>query len=61
MTNKYKYFVANWKMFGDIKTLNSLNKVAKLSKSINLPNLKLFTALLILYLVILFKILKKLR
>ena len=33
MTNKYKYFVANWKMFGDIKTLNSLNKVAKLSKS----------------------------
>ena len=33
MTNKYKYFVANWKMFGDIKTLNSLNKVAKFSKS----------------------------
>ena len=32
MTNKYKYFVANWKMFGDIKTLNSLNKVAKFSK-----------------------------
>ena len=29
MTNKYKYFVANWKMFGDIKTLNSLNKVVK--------------------------------
>ena len=32
MTNKYKYFVANWKMFGDIKTLNSLNKVVKFSK-----------------------------
>ena len=33
MTNKYKYFVANWKMFGDIKTINSINKVIKLSKS----------------------------
>ena len=32
MTNKYKYFVANWKMFGNIKTLNSINKVLKLSK-----------------------------
>ena len=33
MTNKYKYFVANWKMFGDIKTINSINKVIKISKS----------------------------
>ena len=33
MTNKYKYFVANWKMFGDIKSVNSLNRVIKLSKS----------------------------
>jgi len=32
MTNKYKYFVANWKMFGDIKTINSINKVVKISK-----------------------------
>ena len=32
MTNKYKYFVANWKMFGDIKSVNSINKVIKLSK-----------------------------
>ena len=32
MTNKYKYFVANWKMFGNIKTINSINKVVKLSK-----------------------------
>jgi len=32
MTNKYKYFVANWKMFGDIKTINSINRVIKLSK-----------------------------
>ena len=27
MTNKYKYFVENWKMFGDIKTINSINKI----------------------------------
>ena len=33
MTNKYKYFVANWKMFGDIKTVNSINKVIKINKS----------------------------
>ena len=32
MTNKYKYFVANWKMYGDIKTVNSINRVIKLSK-----------------------------
>ena len=28
------YFIANWKMFGDLKTLNSLDKVIKFSKSI---------------------------
>ena len=27
MTNKYMYFVANWKMFGGLNSLNSLNKV----------------------------------
>ena len=32
MTNKYVYFIANWKMFGDLKTLNSLDKVIKFSK-----------------------------
>ena len=26
------YFIANWKMFGDLKTLNSLDKVIKISK-----------------------------
>ena len=41
MTNKYKYFVANWKMFGDIKTLNSLNKVAKFSKSVKFNKSKI--------------------
>ena len=33
MTNKYMYFIANWKMFGDLKTLNSLDKVIKFSKA----------------------------
>ncbi len=32
MTNKYMYFIANWKMYGDLKTLNSLDKVIKFSK-----------------------------
>ena len=33
MTNKYTYFVANWKMFGDLRTLNLLDKVIKFSKT----------------------------
>ncbi len=33
MTNKYMYFIANWKMFGNIKSLNTLDKVIKFSKS----------------------------
>ena len=32
MTNKYIYFIANWKMFGDLRTLNSLDKVIKFQK-----------------------------
>ncbi len=32
MTNKYIYFVANWKMFGNLGTLNSLNKVISFVK-----------------------------
>ena len=39
MTNKYMYFVANWKMFGDLRTLNSLDSVIKFSK--NIKNTKL--------------------
>jgi len=31
MTNKYMYFIANWKMYGDLKSLNSLNKVIEFS------------------------------
>ena len=33
MTNKYMYFIANWKMYGSISSVNSLNKVIKFSKS----------------------------
>ena len=33
MTNKYMYFIANWKMFGGLNTLNSLHKVNKFFKS----------------------------
>ena len=33
MTNKYMYFVANWKMFGGLNSLNSLYKVMKFFKN----------------------------
>jgi triosephosphate isomerase len=33
MTNKYMYFVANWKMYGNLSSLNALGKVIKFSKS----------------------------
>jgi len=33
MTNKYMYFVANWKMFGGLNSLNSLHKVIKFFKT----------------------------
>jgi len=33
MTNKYMYFVANWKMYGNLSSLKTLNKVIKFSKS----------------------------
>ena len=39
MTNKYMYFIANWKMFGDLKSLNSLNKVIKFLKNLKKKNL----------------------
>ena len=32
MTNKYMYFIANWKMYGNLKSLKSLNKVIDFSK-----------------------------
>ena len=38
MTNKYMYFVANWKMFGGINSLKSLDKVVKFLKSFQKKN-----------------------
>jgi triosephosphate isomerase (TIM) len=32
MTNKYIYFIANWKMFGDLNALKSINKVQNFLK-----------------------------
>ena len=31
MTNKLKYFVGNWKMFGDISSFNIINKINQFS------------------------------
>jgi len=33
MTNKLRYFIANWKMYGDLKSIKSINKVIKFAKS----------------------------
>jgi len=33
MTNKYMYFIANWKMFGVLNSLNTLHKVLKFFKT----------------------------
>ena len=33
MTNKYMYFIANWKMYGVLNSLNSLHKVNKFFKT----------------------------
>ena len=32
MTNKLRYFIANWKMYGDLKSLKSIGKVIKFTK-----------------------------
>jgi len=41
MTNKYIYFVANWKMFGKLKTLNSIDKVISFVKKFKKNRFKL--------------------
>ena len=41
MTNKYIYFIANWKMFGDLRTLNSLNIVVSFVKKFKKNKLKI--------------------
>ncbi len=41
MTNKYIYFIANWKMYGDLKSVNSLNKVINFTKKYKKKKFKL--------------------
>ena len=41
MTNKYIYFIANWKMFGNLRTLKSLNTVMSFVKNFKKNNLKI--------------------
>ena len=41
MTNKYIYFIANWKMFGDLRTLNSLNIVMSFVKKFKKNKLRI--------------------
>src|SRR6056300_1346747 len=41
MTNKYMYFVANWKMFGNFKSLNQLDKVITFVKKFKKNKTKL--------------------
>ncbi|MDC0416402.1 triose-phosphate isomerase [Candidatus Pelagibacter sp.] len=41
MTNKYTYFIANWKMFGDTRSLNFLDKVVVFIKKYKKNNIKL--------------------
>ena len=41
MTNKYMYFVANWKMYGDFKSLKLVNKVISFSKKFKSSKFKI--------------------
>ena len=41
MTNKFRYFIANWKMYGDLKSLKSIDKVIKFTKLSKIKNYKL--------------------
>ena len=41
MTNNNIYFIANWKMYGNLNSLNSVKKVIKLSKKKKFKNTKI--------------------
>jgi len=41
MTNKYMFFIANWKMFGNLSTVNTLNKVITFAKKFKKNKFKL--------------------
>ena len=38
MTNKYMYFIANWKMYGGLNSLNSLHKVINFLRKLKKNN-----------------------
>ena len=35
MTNKLKYFIGNWKMFGDLESFKIVSKINQFSKKYN--------------------------
>ena len=41
MTNNNMYFIANWKMYGDLKSINSIKNVIKLSKKLKYKKAKI--------------------
>ena len=41
MTNNNIYFIANWKMYGDLKSINSIKNVIKLSKKLKYKKAKI--------------------
>ena len=41
MTNKYKYFIANWKMFGEFSSLKIINSVNNFIKKIKTKNIRI--------------------
>src|SRR6056300_606063 len=41
MTNKYTYFIANWKIFGNLRSINVLDKVISFTKKYKKNNIKL--------------------
>jgi len=41
MTNKYIYFIANWKMYGDLKSLKSLKKVIRFNNTTKLKKFRI--------------------
>ena len=41
MTNNNMYFIANWKMYGDLKSINSIINVIKLSKKLKYKKTKI--------------------
>ena len=41
MTNKIRYFIANWKMYGDLRSLKTIDNIIKFSKNNKYKNSKI--------------------